>query len=29
VTLTAGTYDVFCGVPGHKKAGMNAVIHVS
>jgi plastocyanin len=29
VTLKAGTYDIFCGVPGHKAQGMNVNIKVS
>lgn len=29
VTLSAGTYDVFCPVPGHKSLGMDATITVS
>lgn len=29
VTLRKGTYDIFCGVPGHKAQGMNVNITVS
>jgi plastocyanin len=29
VTLKAGTYDIFCGVPGHKAQGMDVHIKVS
>jgi len=29
VTLAAGTYDVFCGVPGHKAMGMDLHITVA
>jgi uncharacterized cupredoxin-like copper-binding protein len=29
VTLKPGTYDLYCSVPGHKQAGMNAEITVS
>ncbi len=29
VTLVAGTYDVFCGVPGHKAMGMDLHIAVA
>ncbi len=29
VTLQAGTYDVYCGVPGHKAQGMDVKITVS
>ena len=29
VTLSAGTYDVFCPVPGHKALGMDTTITVS
>jgi uncharacterized cupredoxin-like copper-binding protein len=29
VTLKAGTYDIFCGVPGHKAEGMDVHIKVS
>jgi uncharacterized cupredoxin-like copper-binding protein len=29
VTLSAGTYDVFCPVPGHKSLGMDTKITVS
>jgi uncharacterized cupredoxin-like copper-binding protein len=29
VTLAAGTYDVFCGVPGHKAMGMDLHIAVA
>lgn len=29
VTLKAGTYDVYCGIPGHKQAGMDAKLSVS
>jgi plastocyanin len=28
VTLKAGTYDIFCGVPGHKAEGMDVHITV-
>ncbi len=28
VTLQAGTYDVYCGVPGHKAKGMDVHITV-
>ena len=29
VTLSKGSYDIFCGVPGHKAEGMNVNITVS
>jgi plastocyanin len=29
VTLQAGTYDIYCGVPGHKELGMDVHITVS
>jgi plastocyanin len=29
VTLSAGTYDIFCPVPGHKALGMDTMITVS
>jgi plastocyanin len=29
VTLSKGSYDIFCGVPGHKAQGMNVEITVS
>jgi uncharacterized cupredoxin-like copper-binding protein len=29
VTLSKGSYDIFCGVPGHKAQGMNVNITVS
>jgi uncharacterized cupredoxin-like copper-binding protein len=29
VTLRKGSYDIFCGVPGHKAEGMNVNITVS
>ena len=29
VTLTSGTYDVYCSVPGHKAAGMDTKLTVS
>jgi len=29
VTLQAGTYDIYCGVPGHKALGMDVHITVS
>jgi plastocyanin len=29
VTLQAGTYDIYCGVPGHKAMGMDVHITVS
>ncbi len=29
VTLSKGTYDVYCGVPGHKQQGMDVRITVS
>jgi plastocyanin len=29
VTLSKGTYDVYCGVPGHKQQGMDLHIKVS
>ena len=29
VTLEAGTYDVYCGIPGHKQAGMDTKLTVS
>jgi uncharacterized cupredoxin-like copper-binding protein len=29
VTLRAGTYDVYCDIPGHKQAGMDAKLTVS
>ena len=29
VTLQAGTYDIYCGVPGHKAQGMDVKITVS
>ena len=29
VTLSKGSYDIFCGVPGHKVQGMNVDITVS
>jgi hypothetical protein len=29
VTLSAGTYDIFCPVPGHKGLGMDTMITVS
>jgi uncharacterized cupredoxin-like copper-binding protein len=29
VTLRAGTYDIYCGVPGHKAQGMDVKITVS
>jgi uncharacterized cupredoxin-like copper-binding protein len=29
VTLEKGTYDVYCGVPGHKAMGMDVHITVS
>lgn len=29
VTLRQGSYDIFCGVPGHKAQGMNVEITVS
>jgi plastocyanin len=29
VTLSKGTYDIYCGVPGHKQQGMDVHIKVS
>jgi len=29
VALQAGTYDIYCGVPGHKALGMDVHITVS
>jgi plastocyanin len=29
VTLSKGTYDIYCGVPGHKQEGMDVHIKVS
>jgi plastocyanin len=29
VTLTAGTYTLFCDIPGHEAAGMKATLNVS
>jgi uncharacterized cupredoxin-like copper-binding protein len=29
VTLKSGSYDVYCSVPGHKAAGMDATVKVS
>ena len=29
VTLTGGTYDFYCSVPGHKDLGMDLKVHVS
>lgn len=29
VTLSKGSYDIFCGVPGHKAQGMNVEVTVS
>ena len=29
VTLSKGSYDIFCGVPGHKAEGMNVNVTVS
>jgi uncharacterized cupredoxin-like copper-binding protein len=29
VNLTAGTYEIFCDVPGHESAGMKATLTVT
>lgn len=29
LTLQAGTYDIYCDIPGHKQAGMDATLTVS